>query len=181
AKALAALPDEAAPAASRRPEGIATEAPAAQAIAKPEPHALLSNGLASPWSGLWLLLPMLLRHGLDDADDPLAAWAGAMRAACRHLHIPDDDVMRTALAGLDLPLVDDPHWLRTARLAAVHDAHLPLLRIARRRGAVWVSPERIDVEFPPASLDLRIRRAGFDINPGFVPWLGRIVHFHYPS
>ena len=42
-------------------------------------------------------------------------------------------------------------------------------------------PERIDVEFPPAALDLRIRRAGFDINPGFVPWLGRIVHFHYPS
>ncbi|MDR7271948.1 hypothetical protein J2X20_004622 [Pelomonas saccharophila] len=142
---------------------------------------LLDPGLASRWSGLWLLLPLLLRHGLDDTNDPLAAWAGAMRSACHRLRIPGDDPIHNALAGLDLPTTPDPHWLRTARVAAVQDARLPLLRIARRRGAAWISPERIDIEFPPASLDLRIRRAGFDINPGFVPWLGRIVHFHYPS
>lgn len=160
---------------------ISTSAPTTQPLVASQPHAVLDHGLASTWSGVWLLLPMLLRYGLDDADDPLAAWAGAMRAACRHLRIPGDDPVRIALAGLALPMADSPHWLRTARLAAVHDARLPLLRIARRRGAAWVSPERIDIEFPLASLDLRIRRAGFDINPGFVPWLGRIVHFLYPS
>jgi hypothetical protein len=167
--------------AARPPAAVATAKPAREPSATSESQAILDRGLASPWSGLWLLLPLLLRHGLDDADDPLAAWAGAMQAACQRLRIPGDDPVRNALASLDLPATEDAPWLRTARLAAVHDARLPLLRIARRRGAAWVSPERIDVEFPPVSLDLRIRRAGFDINPGFVPWLGRIVHFHYPS
>ncbi|KQV47966.1 hypothetical protein ASC95_18455 [Pelomonas sp. Root1217] len=160
---------------------IATTPPATRAVTASQSQTVLDPGLASPWSGLWLMLPLLLRHGLDDADDPLAAWAGAMRAACRRFRIPDDDLIHTAVAGLDLPAAESPYWLRTARLAAVHDAGLPLLRIARRHGAAWVSPERIDIEFPPTALDLRIRRAGFDINPGFVPWLGRIVHFHYPS
>jgi hypothetical protein len=152
-----------------------------ESAAASESRTVLDHGLPSNWSGLWLLLPLLLRLGLDDTDDPLAAWAGAMRAACQRLRIPGDDPVRNALASLDAPPAEDAHWLRTARLAAVHDARLPLLRLARRRGTAWVSPERIDVEFPPASLDLRIRHAGFDINPGFVPWLGRIVHFHYPS
>jgi hypothetical protein len=159
----------------------ATTAAATRAVRASQPQAVLDPGLAGPWSGLWLLLPLLLRHGLDDSDDPWTAWAGAMRAACRRFRIPTDDPIHTALADLDLPSAESSHWLRTARLAAVRDARLPLLRIARRRGAAWVSPERIDVEFPPSSLDLRIRCAGFDINPGFVPWLGRIVHFHYPS
>lgn len=163
-----------------------TEAPAAgtpppRPLSVPESQVEMNHGLASPWSGLWLLLPLLLRHGLDAADDPLTAWAGALRAACRRFGVPDDDVIHTALADLDLPPGDDAYWFRSARLAAIDDARLPLLRIARRSGAAWVSPERIDIEFPAASLDLRIRRAGFDINPGFVPWLGRIVHFHYPS
>ena len=163
-----------------------TEVPGAQAItsralAASALDADLHHGLASPWSGLWLLLPLLLRHGLDDADDPLAAWAGALRAACQRLRVPDDDALHAAIADLELPPAHAVQWLRTARLAAIEDARLPLLRIARRRGSAWVSPERIDIEFPAASLDLRIRRAGFDINPGFVPWLGRIVHFHYPS
>jgi hypothetical protein len=26
---------------------------------------------------------------------------------------------------------------------------------------------------------MRIRRAGLDIDPGWVPWLGRVVSFHY--
>ncbi|MGM9480213.1 hypothetical protein ACS5PN_03370 [Roseateles sp. NT4] len=174
-------PDEPTLATPRRQAAEGATTPSARSVMSLAPQATLDEGFASAWSGLWLLLPLLLRHGLDGADDPLAAWSGAMRAARRRCRIPDDDLIHTALAGLELPATGDSHWLRIARLAAVRDARLPLLRIARRRGSAWISPERIDVEFPPTSLDLRIRRAGFDINPGFVPWLGRIVHFHYPS
>ena len=28
-------------------------------------------------------------------------------------------------------------------------------------------------------LDLDIRRAGLDIDPGWLPWLGRVVRFRY--
>lgn len=175
------------PAAHRLPDAGAdtplpeTAAPTLAALPVEPPAAGPGHGLASGWAGLWLLLPVLSRHGLDDADDPLAAWAGAMQAACRRFRIPADDPIHAALAALGLPAAESPPWLRTARLAAAHDARLPLLRIARRHGTAWISPERIDIEFPPAALDLRIRRAGFDIDPGFVPWLDRIVHFHYPS
>lgn len=37
----------------------------------------------------------------------------------------------------------------------------------------------VDVHFTLNQADLRIRRAGLDFNPGWVPWLGRVVTFHY--
>jgi hypothetical protein len=37
----------------------------------------------------------------------------------------------------------------------------------------------VDVLFPAAAADVRIRAAALDTNPGWVPWLGRVVQFHY--
>jgi hypothetical protein len=141
---------------------------------------------ASGWAGLWLLLPLCLRLGLADADDPLSAWSATMWAGCARFRIPAADPVRATVSVLGLPVdprdarLDEP-WLRKAREAAVRDARLPLLRIARRRGVAWISNERIDVELPVDAIDVRIRRAGFDVDPGFVPWLGRIVRFHYTT
>jgi hypothetical protein len=143
------------------------------------------EGLASAWAGLWLLLPLLLRHGLDASDTPLAALAATMHAACARFGVPGDDAMHDGIAALGPVATDDDgktlaaHWLRSARIAALHEARLPLRHIVHRSGIVWVSAKRIDIEFPLAAADVRIRRAGFDLDPGFLPWLGRIVHFHY--
>jgi hypothetical protein len=30
-----------------------------------------------------------------------------------------------------------------------------------------------------SAADLRIRRAGLDIDPGWIPWFARVVTFHY--
>jgi hypothetical protein len=35
------------------------------------------------------------------------------------------------------------------------------------------------VFFDLAAADVRVRRSGLDIDPGWVPWLGRVVRFHY--
>ena len=106
--------------------------------------------------------------------------AQALQAAPGALHIPGDDPVHGLIAALDLPPADATGpWLRRARLAALRDARLPLRRIALRRGTVHVSDLRLDVVFPLRAADVRIRRAGFDLDPGFVPWLGRIVHVHY--
>jgi hypothetical protein len=32
-----------------------------------------------------------------------------------------------------------------------------------------------------SAVRLPVRLAGLDINPGWVPWLGRVVTFHYMS
>ena len=133
----------------------------------------------SDWAGLWLLLPILLRAGLADDDAPLDALAGALQAAAGRFHIAPDDPLHGAIAALEAPAPASDAWLRRARLAAVRDARLPLRRIARRRGGVLVSDTRIDVVFPAEAADVRIRRAGFDLDPGFLPWLGRSVRFHY--
>ncbi|WP_394788165.1 hypothetical protein [Rhodoferax sp.] len=136
--------------------------------------------LSSDWAGLWLLLPVLLRHGLDEADDPLAAFAQVLGAACACYAPAADDAVHLGIEALDLPGVEAAgDWLSVARLAAAREARLPLRSLLRRRGVAWVSWTRIDIDFPAAAVDVRIRRAGFDIDPGFVPWLGRIVHFHY--
>lgn len=160
--------------------------PEAEAAAAAPSRALAATAAApldavdTAWAGLWLLLPVLRRCGLDDDDTPLVAFTQALRAAPAALHIPADDPVRASIAALDLPPVDAPaSWLRRARLAALRDARLPLRRIARRHGTVHLSDVRLDVVFPARAADVRIRRAGFDLDPGFVPWLGRIVHFHY--
>ncbi|MBI1904702.1 MAG: hypothetical protein HYS20_00425 [Rhodocyclales bacterium] len=43
------------------------------------------------------------------------------------------------------------------------------------------SPSHIDLHFRPNDVRLTVRRVGLDINPGWLPWLGRVVTFHYGS
>jgi hypothetical protein len=45
--------------------------------------------------------------------------------------------------------------------------------------SVVSTPSHIDVFYPLATVRLDVRLAGLDINPAWVPWLGRVVTFHY--
>jgi hypothetical protein len=59
---------------------------------------------------------------------------------------------------------------------------LTLRDVVYRNGRVWLTRTDIDVTFPLATADLRIRRIGLDIDPGWLPWFGefgRVVRFHY--
>ena len=60
--------------------------------------------------------------------------------------------------------------------------------IADGRMEITPSQQRSDrndifsaVLFDLTRVDIRIRRAGLDIDPGWVPWLARVVLFHYVS
>jgi len=73
-------------------------------------------------------------------------------------------------------------WTLGVRRWCWHTASLKLHQIVRRRGAVWTTRADIDVTLPLQEADLRIRRVGLDIDPGWLPWLGhfgRVVRFHY--
>ncbi len=48
-----------------------------------------------------------------------------------------------------------------------------------RSGYVATTRTHLDVTFDQTQLDIGIRRAGLDIDPGWVPWLGRIIYIHY--
>jgi hypothetical protein len=48
-----------------------------------------------------------------------------------------------------------------------------------RAGTVHVSRTHVDVVFPINGIDLAVRMAGLDQDPGWVPGLGRVVLVHF--
>jgi hypothetical protein len=58
-------------------------------------------------------------------------------------------------------------------------AGIGLRRLVHRRGLVVATATHVDVTFPGDVIELPVRRAGLDLDPGWVPWLGRVVAYHY--
>ncbi len=58
---------------------------------------------------------------------------------------------------------------------------LSLHGLIQRPGRVALSHTHWDVMFDINQTDLRLRRLALDSDPGWVPWLGRVVQFHYDS
>ncbi|MEU9078174.1 hypothetical protein [Kitasatospora sp. NPDC048538] len=67
----------------------------------------------------------------------------------------------------------------TAPDAAPADGRAAVRAIARRGGEVAAEPGWIEVRLAAADIDLTVRRAGLDLDPGWVPWLGAVVRYVY--
>lgn len=63
-------------------------------------------------------------------------------------------------------------WCRRFSRMGLHD-------VVVRFGHVAATKTHIDVFFNHRQADVRLRKSGMDINPGWTPWLGRIITFHY--
>jgi hypothetical protein len=73
-------------------------------------------------------------------------------------------------------------WSVAVRRWCCRNAGITVREIVRRGGRVWLTRSDLDVTLPLAALDVRIRRVGLDIDPGWLPWFGRygrVVRFHY--
>ncbi len=70
-------------------------------------------------------------------------------------------------------------WYAAVRRWCRRAGRLGVRAIVFRRGRITVSRTELDVTMPLDSADIRIRRAGLDIDPGWTPWFGRVVRFHY--
>jgi hypothetical protein len=71
-----------------------------------------------------------------------------------------------------------PSLLFAARTGATFDnAAAFVRRHLARPGRVHLSPERMDVILSGDAIDLEVRRAGLDRDPGWLPWLRRTVRF----
>ena len=188
------------------PLGSAVPGTSQRSTAQPQTHQLRVQGAAEPdvpqphdpllslpspeptaWAGLWFLLPMLRHAGLDRAPDAAPTFALLLHLlARRHRFDPpvarwiDELVARTQPdTGLTEQHAAATHWQHTLRLQALQTTRLPLRRVLHRPGRLLIAPHRVDVQLPLAQADIRLRRAGFDIDPGYLPWLDTIVHFHY--
>jgi hypothetical protein len=140
--------------------------------------ALLEAGF-----GARLLLAFGRRVGMND-HDPLVGALGAD---------PGDNGPAVDPSELPPPLLDLLHgrrlrcppntpydlWIAGARRRCRRQIRIGLFSLMVRPARLLASTTYIDVCFTLNQSDLRIRRAGLDLDPGWVSWLGRVVRFHY--
>lgn len=137
---------------------------------RPEAQALLraKGAWAHTDTDGWVWLFGLGRRlGLDPLG-PLAGFLAAQHGA-PWAEDAEDAALLDRLAGLGARLygdADGPDDLWRPDLLAV-----PAL--------IDASPSHLEIHYPLACVRLGVRRVALDVDPGWVPWLGRVVRFHY--
>jgi hypothetical protein len=132
------------------------------------------------------LLPAARRTLLERDRSLLAVFSGASPPDTPLDMLP---VVPEALAHLDALLATAPaetDWVPGA-LRKYYGGSDPFGDTSEGRLArILVRPARLsmtrwsaDITWPVAAADIALRRAGWDIDPGWLPWIGRVVRFHY--
>jgi hypothetical protein len=143
-------------------------------------------GAATAGAGLYFLLNAL--RYLKTPDDRFGPWflAHLLRRMAHHAGIaPDDPILLWTRVTLDR---DDPEEIdeRLLRVWAVkirrwcwRNGRIAAREVICRPGRVTLTATDLDVSLALDAVDIRIRRIGLDLDPGWVPWFGRVVRFHY--
>lgn len=56
---------------------------------------------------------------------------------------------------------------------------MSLRRLVHRAGRIATTNTHVDSVYTADKVDIHLRQAGLDTNPGWVPWLGKVVQHHY--
>jgi hypothetical protein len=167
------------------------------------------SGAATNWAALLFLLNATKAAGLPDVLEADVRLAGRPlrwvlhQLALRLVPIRAEDPAALALAGLT-PAMPVPagipaekveeealeqhtsQWAATVRQlleSARHpddDTPIPTLwSLARRPGRIVADPGWLEVQLDLDDIDLLVRRAGLDLDPGWLGWLGTVVVFRY--
>lgn len=169
------------------------------------PPAEPAAGIETAWAGLLFLLNAARDAGMpetlltDPVLDGIAATELLARVALALVPIVEDDPVVFAFAGADphrtrctwdLPLTGAPAdridthaaaWAAAVahRLDREDDPARCVADMGLRTGTIEREPGWMDIHLDLQSVDLDVRRAGLDIDPGWVPWLGSVVRFRY--
>jgi len=156
------------------------------------------------YAGFWFLVPLLMRVGFDRAIQDHPEWINTglphrlLSSLADRLAIPLDDPVRLWLSQEAADGRDSKVSIRDTELMGEIDtivsswrtfmrrwcrfhARLGLANVVRRPGWIVWDRTHIEVWMPLSRIDLRIRRAGLDLDPGWVPWLGQVIRFYYEA
>jgi hypothetical protein len=94
-----------------------------------------------------------------------------------------DALLDALVAAIPIDIAAAPGAMRQvfgARPAAFPTgADTRLARLLLRPGMLSVTPWAAELAWPLTAIDLALRRAGWDQDPGWLPWLGRSVRFRF--
>jgi hypothetical protein len=147
----------------------------------------------SSYAGFFSVIPLLNQLGLFHRCDQLSPDfpAHLLTQVAITFGIPESDPIRQALThqspnsffGHIDPLAeitpDIMAWISAMRFWCRRYVGMTLTEIIDRPGAFTLTRTHLDIFFHPDQADIQIRRSGLDLDPGWVPWLGRVVLFHY--
>lgn len=144
------------------------------------PDALLADEALRDFPLHWTLHHLGRRLVPARPGDPvLFAFSGTVPTA----HAPSPEPGQQAVETLDRHAL---RWaLVTARRLGEQDGGRDadplglMTRIAARPGALSMWPGWVEVHLPLDGVDVAVRRAGLDVDPGWMPWLGTVVMFRY--
>jgi hypothetical protein len=111
----------------------------------------------------------------------LAAWPGRRPPAAVASLLRGRRVVRCDVdtRGADLTAAVTAAWLTACRRWLRRCARLGIATAVMRPARLSLTPTHADVFFDLNDVSLAVRRAGLDLDPGWVAWFGRVVAFHY--
>jgi hypothetical protein len=128
-----------------------------------------------------LLLFVGARTGMMP-DDPMALVLGELqRFEFRERFALPEAAQALLASPAPRAQIDTPQaaWLTALRRWCRRRARIGLATLVCRPGRIAASLTHLEIYFNLADADLRVRRVALDVDPGWVPWLGRVVHFEY--
>jgi hypothetical protein len=132
---------------------------------------------ARPFFWVMHQLALTLR-ALPPTDPAALAFAGLSPETIppSEEETPASELETAALAGMAGRIVEHLRWL----LELEDDSAEMLLEfVCDRRAEVVTDPGWIELRFSLDEVSTEIRRAGLDLDPGYVPWLGVVMRFIY--
>lgn len=144
------------------------------------PASLLGESVLSARSLSWTLYRLALLLAPVGENDPAAlAFAGLapLTPAPVVNEPPSSDDEHAALGEARDAIMSA---LRARMSAAAEETDHELLgRVTGRRAEIVADPGWIEVRLAVADVSTDVRRAGLDLDPGWLPWLGIVVRFAY--
>lgn len=134
------------------------------------------------------LIESLARASSVAKDDPALLWVTATldstfeSQASNRMVSADLCWPRTLLAAPGIEVTLDRLirvWTVAVRRWCWLNTRLTLREIVSRPARVLLTRTDLDVTLSMDTVDLRLRRVGLDLDPGWLPWFGRVVRFHY--
>lgn len=121
-----------------------------------------------------------------DADDPVWYWINAALVrdtTAEHVELIDARLFPSNLRPSPRKEFSVEYfsrvWCVAVRRWCRRLAGMTVPQVVNHMGLLSINRTGLDVTLPLDSAEIGIRRAGLDIDPGWLPWFGKVVRFHY--